>query len=47
MYFLFAASQITVKNNFKLHDITGKCTAPNLQAQIDTINKTAAHIKNI
>jgi hypothetical protein len=34
-------------NNFKLHDTTGKCTAPNLQAQIDTINKTAADIKNI
>jgi len=37
----------TCKNNFKLHDTTGKCTAPNLEAQIDNINTTAADIKNI
>jgi len=31
----------TCKNNFKLHDKKGKCTASNLEAQIDNINKIA------
>ena len=37
----------TCQNNFKLHDKTGKHTAPNLETQIDNINKTAVNIKNI